>query len=650
MPLAKSVSIFPDLQATIEKAIRRALTPLIKQEPLTLSEWADKYFYLVAESSSIEGRWETLPYQRSIMNAIGSDDIPVITWRKSARVGYTKIICAAIGYNTEHKKRNQVVFQPTDTDAKDFVKDEIDPILRDVPVLRRALLSDPEKKSHHNTRAKKNFLGSTLDIKGGKSGRNYRRMTKDVVYYDELDGFDNDVEGEGSPVSLGDMRISTSSFPKSVRGSTPGIMGESQIDSSMDDADMVFRRYLPCPDCDELDYLKWNNIHYTNNDPSTTKLLCEHCGALIEYSQYPEMDECGIWKTLKGDYLDNDERFYNAEGNPIDPPYHIGFILWAGYSYFTTWAELVAEWLAADKAKKKGNPNKLKSFINTRLGESWEEQGSSINTNIFLNRLEHYGPEIPEKALVLTCGVDIQDDRIECEVVGWGKDQESWSIDYNIIPGDTSENPELAGSVWQRLDDYLLTIYTHETGIRLRIVSTFIDSGHRTTTVYQFCKRRAKRGIYPIKGVGGEGRAIVGRASKSNKEKTNVFPLGVDAAKELVYAHLKVEQYGPSFCHFPAHYGDSDYFDQLTSEKRVTTLTKGRRGVAWVLKAAGKRNEALDCRVYALAAFINYHPNMERLQQKINDRAAFESSNTEKQHTKQKRKPARRMLHQGVQL
>jgi phage terminase large subunit GpA-like protein len=648
MTAPKYLSILPELQQALSEAVTRGLLPLKRPEPLTLSDWADKHFYLVAESSSIEGAWETLPYQRAIMNAIGSDDIPIITWRKSARVGYTKMICAALSYNAEHKKRNQVVFQPTDSDAKDFVKDEIDPMLRDIPVLRRMLISDPEKKGQHNTRSKKNFIGSTLDIKGGKSARNYRRMTKDNIFYDELDGFDADIEGEGSPTSIGDMRISTSSFPKSVRGSTPGVMGESLIDSSLDDADMVFRRYLPCPECGEYDYLKWSNIHYTDNQPSTAKLLCESCGALIDYAQYPDMDKLGRWQTVDGDYLSDTERFFNKEHKPIEPPYHIGFILWAAYSYFTTWSELVAEWLAANKAASKGNPNKLKSFVNTRLGESWEEQGSSVNANVFSSRLENYGPDIPEKALVLTAGVDIQADRIELEVMATGHDQETWSIDYNIIPGDTAESPALKNSVWHKLDEYLLTIFTHESGIKLRIASVCIDSGYQTTAVYQYCKARTKRGIYPIKGIPGEGKPVVGRATKGNKEKVNLYPVGVDTAKELFYAHLKVKEHGPSFCHYPAHYGQGEYFDQLTAEKCITKMVAGRPHKVWVLKTAGRRNEPLDCRVYAMAALNILNPNMDRIAEKYKMRLAYEKNNPEQ--PAQPRKPKRRMMHSGVTL
>ncbi len=178
------------------RAIEREFSQLRVPEPLTASQWADKHFYLSEESSSIPGDWVTLPYQKAILNTLGWDDIPIVTWMKSARVGYTKCLVAVFAYNIEHRKRNQLLYQPTDDDAKDFVKDEIDTVLRDCKPLGTLLQAEPDSRNRNNTGTKKVFLGSTLDIKGGKSPKNYRRMTKDVVGYDELDGFDRDIGGE----------------------------------------------------------------------------------------------------------------------------------------------------------------------------------------------------------------------------------------------------------------------------------------------------------------------------------------------------------------------------------------------------------------------------------------------------------------------
>jgi len=550
------------------------------------------------------------------MNAISNDDIRIVTLFKSARIGFTKIVAASVGYFAEHKNRNQIIWQPTDTDARDFVSDEIDPMIRDVPVLRKILRGDADKKGKDNTKHRKAFLGSVLDIKGGKSARNFRRTTKDVAYYDELDGFDSDIEGEGSPTSLGDVRITNSSFPKSVRGSTPGIKGASQIESSLNDADMVFRRYLPCPECDEFQYLKWSNFNWANSDPKTTKYACEHCGSLLDYSQFPEMDAQGEWRTEDGIVLDGDDNF-TKDGELLDPPFHAGFIIWAAYSYFTAWSELVAEFLKANAAKKVGDNTKLKSFVNTRLGELWEDENESVEGEGLLERRENYGPEIPENVLLLTAGIDIQDDRIECEIVGWGHGSESWSIEYNVIIGDTSQDPSVKDSVWHRLDDYLLTKFTHETGVTMKVAAACIDSGgHRTPLVYKFCAARIRRRIFAIKGMDGEGKPLAGGLSKSKKYKATFIPVGVDTAKELIYSRLKVQEHGAGYSHFPAHY-DQHYFDMLTAEKCIPKFVRGKASRLWVLKSGGRRNEALDCRVYAMAALELLNPNLNMIEKRM---------------------------------
>lgn len=620
-----------------------------KPEPQSLSEWADKHFYLVAESSAIEGRWETFPCQKGIMNAISNDDIRVVTLFKAARIGYTKMIAAAVGYFAEHKHRNQVIWQPTDTDARDFVSDEIDPMIRDVPSVRKLLRGDADKKGKDNTKHRKAFLGSVLDIKGGKAARNFRRLTKDVAYYDELDGFDDDIEGEGSPTSLGDVRITNSSFPKSVRGSTPGTKGMSQIESSLEDADMVFRRYLPCPNCEEYQYLKWSGITFTDKDPKTTKYACEHCGTLIDYSQYPDMDAQGYWMTVDGSYLDDDDNFRDSDDKLIDAPFHAGFVIWAAYSYFTAWSELVAEFLKASAAAKHGRKTKLKTFVNTRLGELWEDDNESIEGESLLDRCENYGPDIPDGALLLTAAVDTQDDRFEIEVVGWGYGSESWSIEYNVIVGDTSQDPDIRGSVWQQLDDYLLTKFTHESGVPMRIAAACIDlGGHRTQNVYKFCMARVRRHIFAVQGQPGPGKPIAGNWSKSKKYNAKFIPVGVDSAKELVYSRLKVTNHGPGYCHFPSHYNQT-YFDMLTAEKRVAKMVRGKKTMIWVPKTSGIRNEAFDCRVYNTAALELSKVNMDQMQKRL-QQAKAQMRSTSKDATPPKRRRRKRGLMSKVEL
>lgn len=592
----------------LAKIYEKGVVPIYTPEPLLLSEWADRHFYLSAESSSIEGRWESLPYQVAILNWMGNDNIRIIDWQKSARVGYTKCIMASIGYYAEHKKRNQLVYQPTDSDAQDFVKDEINPMIRDVEVVRDMLKCNPEIKSEFNTMEKKGFHGSTLDIKGGKSGRNYRRMTKDVVYYDELDGFDHDIAGEGSPTTLGDVRISTSSFPKSIRGTTPKIKGTSLIEASIEETETVFYRYLPCPDCETMQRLEWERFTFDTGDPSTAGYACQKCGVVVAYDKYPDMDANGRWQTENGIYyVEELDQFFDAEDNLIADPEHIGVKIWSAYSYFMTWKELVSEFLSANREKKKGKLTKMKTFVNTRFGETWEEIGERIDQE-FDDRLEEYSPDsLPIGVLYITAGADVQggkDARIEIEFTGWGIGEESWSIDYLVIPGAPEQQ-----EVWDHLDEELKKVFTREDGVSLFCSCCCIDSGYLPSRVFRFTKPRKNRRIFATKGKAQHSGPLAGKPTwQGDKIRALQYPINTDEAKQTLYTRLeKVEIPGPGYCHFPAHYAQK-YFGMLTAEEKRVRFVKGVKRHDWV--KIRDRNEALDCRVGSMAALQIANPKL----------------------------------------
>ncbi len=584
----------------------RTMAGLYSPEPLKLSDWADKHFYLSPESSAVSGAWETLPYQRAIMNAISNDDIRIITLMKSARVGYTKIISAAMGYFAEHKKRNQLIYQPTDSDAKEFVKDEIEPILRDVPIVRAILKADPEKRSKDNTIQKKCFVGSTLDIRGGKSARNYRRMTKDVVYYDELDGFDQDVEGEGSPTSLGDTRTIASSFRKSIRGSTPSVKNQSGIEASLSDADKVFSRYLPCPSCSEYQPLTWAQIKFVDNDYTTAMHACLKCGALAEYGQYADMDKRGEWRSEDGTWIDEQDLFRNKDGSIADAPLHVGFFIWGGYSYYSTWADTVHEWIKANAAKKRGDVGPLKTFINTRLAETWEEEGERPLWAEVKARADPYSMlTVPAGGCFLTCGVDTQDNRLALVVRAWGRGQESWLVYWKELYGD----PALP-DVWAQLDAVLVMKFRHDLGQALGIIATAIDTGgHRTQDVYNYVRFRRHLNVKAVKGSSSSNRPVQGRMTyqdvdwKGTRVKNGVelWSIGTDTGKSAIYNRLKL-QTGPGCMHTPIGTPD-EYYEGLTAEKLTTRMHKGFEIREWVKIAP--RNEPLDCENYAYFAALS---------------------------------------------
>jgi len=599
------------------EAFKRALEPLRTRVPLNGSRWANEYFYLSPESSGTEGRWKCYPYQVALLNWMTSDDIEEVNLQKSRRIGYTKMLLAAMGCLIDQKNRNVSIWHPTDGDAKDFVTDEVDPMLRDVPALGDRLKCDVGAKSKFNTVEKKAFHGSTLDIKGGKSARNYRRMTKDVAIYDETDGFDVDIDGEGNCFELGDGRLDQAPFPKSIRGSTPKTKGVSLIEAAVASADMVFFRFVRCPFCKELQRLEFARLKYEDGQAATAWYECR-TGCRLEYRHYPTMDARGRWQTLDGHYyVEGRDHFCDPDGEIIPKPRRIGVRIWAGYSYLRPWSYVVDRWIVADAQKKTGNTTLLKTVVNTLLGETWEEHGESVSPTVLDARGEEYPDEsgrIPNEICVVTVGADVQggaNSRIELEFVGHGLEDETWSLDYVVLEGDPERQ-----EVWDHLDEQLLRRFTRQDGVDLGVSCAFVDSGYLATAVYRFTAPRRKRSIFATKGVttGSICNKGTWQGDKRRRSRAILRTVNVNDAKTIVFNRLRIEDPGPGFCHFPAHYPDS-HFVRLTNEEKVEKRRAGVKvGYEWRKKGP---NEQLDCRAYALGAFAHLNPNMVRMRQRL---------------------------------
>ena len=584
-----------------------------------LSDWADQHFYLSAESSGTEGPWRTLPYQRAIMNVIGGDYTRTNTLMKCARVGYTKMICAAVAYWVSHKRRSGAIWQPVDGDAVEFKKDEIQPMLRDVPALRdRMIASDPEKKSKHNTEDRIAFDGALLYVRGGKSARNYRRLTLDFAIYDELSGFEPDIDKEGSATALGDVRLTASSFPKSVRGSTPKTHLEDQIERSLEQADVVFRRAIPCPHCDSYHTLQWSNFHYDKADiDRTARFHCPTCSGGFFYAQYAELDERGRWVDKGGNWIDEDaEEIRTPDGDTKAWPAHVGFFIWAAHSYVQSWARLAELWIEANAEKKRtGDDKLLKTFVNTQLAETWKDIETAIDGEQLYLRREQYAAEVPSDALVLTMGVDTQNDRLELEVVGHGQNGETFGIAYKVLHGDPA-----SGDVFAQLDAEIDREYLNEHGARQRVIAVGIDSGgHRTREVYEYCRTRHARRVYCLKGQGGEGVPVHKAPSNikiQGARTVKLYSIGVDSLKERWIANLQRSPGQHGYVHLPMAYS-LDWCEQATSEVLVSKFERGKLVRKW--QKLRTRNEALDCRQYAHAAVEILNPRLDLIAAQSDD-------------------------------
>jgi len=580
---------FDALQAGLLSARRRNIQPPPK---LTLSQWAAKYAVLSRETSAQTGRFHAFPYQIGIMDAITDPTVEMVTVQKSARVGYTKILDHVAGYYIHQDPSPILVVQPRVEDAEDYSVTEIEPMLRDTPVLAE-IVGDPKKKDARQKINKRIFRnGASISFVGANSPGGFRRITARIVKFDEVDGYPVMGAGkEGDQIKLGIKRTESFWNRKIILGSTPTVKGESRIEKSYANSDQR-KYYVPCPHCGEYQVLEWGGpdtpygMKWDKDEngvglPDSVFYACKVTGCVIREADKEDMVERGEWRATK----------------PFKG--HAGFHIWAAYSLFVnaSWRNLVAEWLEV-----KDDPLMRQTFVNLVLGETYEDRGDrALQEDRLAARCEVWGAEVPDGVAVVTVGVDTQGDRFECEVVGWGLNEESWSIDFEVIQGDL-ETPD----PWNRLDAYLRRIWFRADGRGFEVMAVCHDSGgHHAQKVYEFAKARLGRRVWAVKGesaVGGKRSPVWPTKTPSRRNKSSFRPviLGVNAAKDSVRSRLHLVEPGAGYMHFPVS-RDINYFAQLTAERSVRKTSGGQHYRVWELPN-GRANEALDCRVYAYAA------------------------------------------------
>jgi len=539
---------------------------------LKISEWADQYRVLSREASAEAGGWSTerAEYQRGIMDAITDEKIDEVVVMSSAQVGKTEIILNTIGYYISQDASPIMCIQPTLDMAATFSKDRLSPMLRDTPVLANKV-KDPRSRDSNNTTYHKTFEGGHITLVGSNSAASLASRPIRVLLFDEVDRYT--VTSEGDSIALAKKRAMTFWNKKTVMVSTPTNEGSSRIASAFEETDKR-EFYVPCHECGEHQVLKWKNVNWEQDKPQTAVYICEHCGVVWDDADRFRAIRRGSWQATMPEVVGK-----------------AGFRLSGLYSPWTSLESAVKDFLEAKKL-----PETLRVFVNSFLGETWTDEGERVDDFDIASHREDYGEKVPEGVVILTAGIDCQSDRLECETVGWGSDEETWSVDYRTFYGDPN-----SANVWAELDAYLQLTWEREDGVQLAIKGACIDSGgHHTQAVYKFCKPRLGRRIFAIKGIGGEGKPLInGRPSTNNNLKCKLWSIGVDTAKEIVYSRLKIKEQGAGYCHFPKHYTD-EYFKQLTAEKVVKKYHKGFHRREWI--KVRPRNEALDCRVYALAA------------------------------------------------
>lgn len=546
---------------------------------LTVCEWADKNIILSSKSSAEPGQFRSdrTPYVKEILESLSpTTPFQKVVWMAGAQVAKTQSGLNWLGSIIDMWPGPTLLVEPTLELSKKLSKQRIGPMIESTAVLRKKV-ADSRSRDSGNTLFEKEFPGGMLIMTGANSAAGLRSMPIRYLFMDEVDAYPGDVEGEGSPMDLAEKRTTTFARRKVFITSTPTIKGFSAVEREYEKSDKR-KFYVPCPHCGEYDTIEWKRITWTDNDPKTARLACAHCGTLIEERFKTQMLAAGEWRATA--VSTNGSRGYHLNGlySPLG---------------WKSWSDCVQEWLDSND-----NLEKRKVFINTVLAETWEERGDAVDASSLKSHREQYPAdvEVPEGVRILTAAVDVQGDRLEAQVKGYGAREESWLVAYTQFHGDPAKE-----EVWQQLDEFLRAGYRTASGGVMHIDTTLIDSGgHHTEQVYRFCKARSSRRVWPLKGQQQPGKTIVSNPSTNNRYRVKLWIIGVDAAKELVQARMKVSRPGPGYMHFP-DWVDDEYLEQLTSEKAIRKYVRGRGAVReWIKTRA--RNEAFDLEVYSLAA------------------------------------------------
>lgn len=588
---------------------------------LTGSEWADKYRYVAPGTTPEPGEWRTsrVPYLREPMDAATDRHTEIVVLCCSSQVGKSEALLNVMGYYIDQDPAPQLMLQPTLEAAENFSKERIDPTFRYSPGLVNKLEEGKEgrgtSRKSSTTIRMKHYAGGYLALVGANSPAGLASRPIRVLLCDEIDRYS--ATKEGDPLKLALQRTTNFHNRKIMMVSTPTIKGASPIESWYLRSDQRLY-YVPCPHCGHEHVLTWANVKWDKDEqgnvlPLTARMVCPKCGEVVRGAYKPDMTmlTAGRWKAT------------NKESRIKG--YHINSL----YSPWVDLYKLVEEFTEATKNRDKAG---LMEFINLKLGEPWEESNEEDIWEHLHRRREYYhGDNLPDGVLVLTAGVDVQRDRLECTIYGWGIGRECWGIEHRMIWG-APDDP----TTWQQLDAFLQQHRALDNGAVLPVSCVCVDSGDGafTANVYRYTKARERARIFSVKGRGGANVPFINPPTKNNTENATLFNLGVDAGKSIVMGRLKIEDEGAGYVHYTrqAERGfNENFFQQLTAEVYEQKFEKGVIKTGW--KKIRERNEALDCFVYATAALELINPNFEYLAEIYKDGATAQTGHAKKRGT-----------------
>lgn len=608
-------------EVAARQAVLRAMIKGLEPDPeMTVSQWADARRRLSVESSPLPGQWRTTttPYLREIMDCLSpSHPAWKVTAKKGAQLGFTDAGINWLGMIADIAPGPCGVFQPTIDACSNFTKTKLDPAVEVTPALKGKVAEQKSRDGQGSTTRFKRFPGGFWVLSGANSSAGLQMFSFRYLFKDELSEWPEDAGGRGDPSDQADARTDAfEAIRKIYQASTPGLRGMCRISAEYEASDQR-RYYLACPFCRFHQVLLWGNL--VENAPGLVGYRCAGCAEIIPEHQKPSLLRAAadggtaLWikchadddGEVPADLLPPDElaRWADRGSDGRQPGFWINQL----YSPFKSWASLLDQW-----RKSEGDVQKEKVFRQQVLGLEWEETGEAPETDLLMLRREDYPlQKVPAGGLVLTMGIDVQKDYLQYELVAWGRGRESWSVDFGVIEGDTASPP-----VWDALDRLLARAWPDWQGVAWPVEMTAIDAGYNTQWVYQFTRTRPR--AMAVKGMPGHLAPAVGLPTpqevswrgKRIKRGAMLWPIGDWTLKAEIYANLRksgpqdgAECFPPGYCHFSlAH--DKSFFEQLTAERLITRLVRGREAKEWVLRP-GVKNEALDCRKMAMAAAVH---------------------------------------------
>lgn len=581
------------------RALAQAFAP---RRPLPISEWAARHRILSGKSASEPGRWrnERIPYLAAIMDALDArDPARQVIFVSSSQVGKSECALNWIGSVCHQDPESFLALFPTEKVARKWVRTRLDSMIATTPELR-AILPPGRRSSAGNTLQEKHGPGFVIYTGSANIPDDVASVSVPNLLLDELDRMPSVLEGEGDPIELAMRRLATFPRAKCFMTSTPTTQDTSRIWPAWESSSMG-RYFVPCTHCAHRQYLRWDQLKWPDAHPEQAMYACESCGGLIEERAKGEILAAGEWRHEHPDRMREVKGFH---ANGLMTPIGLG----------DSWAQHAMAW-----ARAEGAPERMQVFMNTRLGEIVKSERRIVAWDALSTRAEPFDLRtIPFGYLILTSGTDVQADRLETQIVGWGRDESACVIDYVVHRGDTTR-PE----VWTTLDDYLAGEIVNAFGVPMRLSCSLIDSGYLPETVLNFTRERRARRIYASRGSSIAAKLPIGRPSypdtkgrgAPDKRGVERYEVGVSMIKHWLYDRLQADagtaddpvQIADRHVRFSAAL-PQDYFRQLTAE-----TFDPRKG--WIARANFHRNEALDTFVLARAAALHHAVALHRMRE-----------------------------------